>query len=142
MTKVVINTGLFPTYSDSNFMYDEPINQNEYKIEDYSFHQAAHLGWGNAFVLGESEDAYLHFVGLEVFDRYEDATKGQKVSIFGGEIVVRDDLTGNPSGRRGGLILYFNNENGPDLRLKILQHKGQTYAEFSFWDGKKPEIVD
>lgn len=91
-----------------------------------------------SFIIGE--DDHLHFIGLEIFSRREDAVSGQKVSVFGDEIIVSEDLTGNPSRRRDAVSLYFASECGVPVRLNIIQHKGTTYAKFEVWDGKKPKI--
>ena len=90
-----------------------------------------------SFTLGG--ESYLHFAGLEVFDRHEDADTGQHVSIFGDEITVTDDMTGNPSSRRDGVCLYFYSELGSNIKMKLSQHKGETRVDFDVWDGNKPK---
>lgn len=94
----------------------------------------------NPFVLGG--DDYLHFMGLEIFERLEDAETGQHITVFGDEITVSDDITGNPSSRRDAVSLYFCSELGPHVRMDIIQHKGQTLVQFQNWDGKKPEVKE
>lgn len=137
MTKFSINTGLHDNY----FGFDIPIVDDwnireKQKINNYSFFKDNMAD--PQFVIGESENSYSHLIGLEIFNRREDANKGQRISIFGGHITVTDDISGNPSLRRGSVILYFYNENEPPFKIHIIQHKGQTLAEFCPWDGELP----
>lgn len=128
MTKFTIKTGL-SNESISFFEYADCKGDTVPSIQGNPNYAS--------FTLGGSD--YLHFVGLEVFDRREDANTGQHVSIFGDEITVTDDLTGNPSSRRDGVCLYFYSELGPNIKMKLSQHKGETLVDFDLWDGKKPE---
>ena len=137
MTKMYLKTGL----STSEYVksFSEPEHQL-YK-KNYSYYDVSRNREYESFVIGGEGDAYLHFAGLIAFDRKEDANKGHKVSIFGDEIIVADNINGCPSDRRDGVSLYFYSENGPDIKLNIIQHKGQTLAEFELWDGNKPKIA-
>lgn len=129
MTKFSINTGLFESYYDGD--------NYEYDVDDLLGSVADEPGYPT-FIIGD--DNYLHFAGLELFDRREDAKKGQRIAIFGDEVIVTDDLTGNPSRRRGGISLYFHSENGTPVKMNVVQHKGQTEVNFEVWDGEKPAI--
>ena len=129
MTKFSINTGLFESYYDGD--------NYEYDVDDLLGSVVDEPGYPT-FIIGD--DNYLHFAGLELFDRREDAKKGQRIAIFGDEVIVTDDLTGNPSRRRGGISLYFHSENGTPVKMNVVQHKGQTEVNFEVWDGEKPAI--
>lgn len=129
MTKFTIDTGLGvflkdDTIWDYNNIPDRITDEENYK----------------SFVIGGECKDYLHFAGLEIFDRNEDRKIGQRVRIFGGEILVTDDVSGNPSPRRDAVSLYFNSENGCPIRMNIIQHKGETIVQYKVWDGKKPTI--
>jgi len=129
MTKFSINTGLFGSHIDTeNWEYEFDCISGSFGVDpDYP-----------TFIIGG--DNYLHFAGLELFDRHEDAKKGRRIAIFGDEVIVTDDLTGNPSRRRGGISLYFHSENGTPVKMNVVQHKGQTEVNFEVWDGEKPAI--
>lgn len=72
-------------------------------------------------------DVFLHHHTVEVFDRREDAARGQHVTVLGGRVGVDDDLTGNPSPRRSGLrIEFFCESCGAEPVLTVAQHKGST----------------
>ena len=69
----------------------------------------------------------LHHYRVEVFDREDDDRFGLHVSIQDGKMSQDQDMTDNPSLRRGGLSVFFWCENCEDLSvLHIAQHKGQT----------------
>lgn len=128
MTKFVINTGLFEPYIDDSYIYEK---------DDLLGSVANDSGYPT-FIIGD--DNSLHFAGLEIFDRHEDSKKGQRIAIFGDEIIVTDDLTGNPSRRRGGISIYFHSENGTPIKMNVVQHKGQTEINFEVWDAERPAI--
>lgn len=74
----------------------------------------------------------LHHDKVEVFECGEDATYGLHVTVKDAQTTVDTDLKGNPSSRRHGLEITFWCEScdaKPVLRL--LQHKGSTYVDFS-----------
>lgn len=49
-------------------------------------------------------------------------------------------LGGNPSARRGGVVISFECERcGPDLELTIAQHKGETELAWRFVDSAGTE---
>ena len=124
MRKMIIKTGLSTSFVD-RWQWVEAFNQTE-SVAVY-----------NSFTLGD--DDYLHFMGLEIFERLEDAETGQHITVFGDEITLSDDISGNPSSRRDAVSLYFCSELGPHVRMDIIQHKGQTLVQFKEWDGKKPK---
>jgi hypothetical protein len=73
----------------------------------------------------------LHHVSVEVFEREEDAMDGVHVQVRGKSVWVNDDLDGNPSPRRHGLLIHFACETCNALSLmQIMQHKGSTYMEW------------
>ena len=93
--------------------FEAPVNDDEYPL------------------LCVCGDSWLHHVGVEIFDRAEDASDGLHVSTTGTSVVVNRALAGNPSDRRDGLIIYFECEVCPARpRLLISQHKGQTFFDF------------
>lgn len=89
-----------------------------------------------SFAIGGDHTNYLHLCGIQVFSRHqEDADHGIKISMFNDDIVITDDITGNPSLRRDAVSLYFNSEGCKPIRMDVIQHKGISYVEFHEWDG-------
>ena len=73
---------------------------------------------------------YLHQNDVEVFNRGEDEPTGLHAIIQGDRVVVNSDITGNPSSRRQGLLIYFRCEGCPAISvMSIVQHKGNTYIK-------------
>ena len=78
----------------------------------------------------------MHISRITIFDRNRE--DGEEVSVCkyekGGHYQISNEInsnTDNPSGRRDGLIIYFNPENGPtELALEIQQHKGLMYLNW------------
>ena len=132
MSKFSIRTGLVRSkdYQDSLEEFDLPSTLKF--VEEAAQYQP--------YVLGGEGEGYLHFAGVRIFDRGEDADKGQQVVVFGDQIDITENIEGNPSARRGAVGLYFYSETGADLIVHFIQHKGQTYVEFYPWDGKKPIV--
>ena len=83
---------------------------------------------------------YLHQGIVEVFDRNEDAAQGMHTVVSRNHTDVEyGPLTGNPSGRRQGLIIAFLCEECGNLSmLEILQHKGETFVR---WGKQIPPAV-
>lgn len=74
---------------------------------------------------------YLHHYRVEVFDREEDHDNGLHTIIEGIRLTTDINLTGNPSKRRHGLLIYFGCENcQTNSVLSIEQHKGNSYFDF------------
>jgi hypothetical protein len=88
-------------------------------------------------------DENCHLYKVEVFDRAEDDTHGTHTTVAG-ELVTQDrDMSGNPSGRRTGVVLHFWSEvnEAPEDKfvMCIFQHKGGEYIQFktlSEYEGK------
>lgn len=76
---------------------------------------------------------YTHQRKVEIFNRSEDAEAGTHVSVEGDEVIVNRDISGNPSGRRHGLIIYFECETcSSNVKMEIYQHKGNTFMAMDF----------
>jgi hypothetical protein len=79
----------------------------------------------------------LHHDGIRYFTRCEDDEDVQVVMVGGYEEDVRvttrpNSGSGNPSGRRSGMVVQFYCEVCPVLSsLAIYQHKGTTYIEWT-----------
>jgi hypothetical protein len=81
---------------------------------------------------------YLHQCGVNVFNRSgEDSTEGIRATVDS-DVTISSDVSkaaGNPSNRRGGLVIKFDCERCSDhgrvdYELVIEQHKGN---EFTYW---------
>jgi hypothetical protein len=77
---------------------------------------------------------YLHHTEVDVFQRTEDALRGQHTHVpdgVDGVVIVRQDLDGNPSPRRHGLRVELWCElcHGRSS-LCLVQHKGGTYLHW------------
>ena len=70
---------------------------------------------------------YLQHSMVHVFNRREDSKTGQHFKIIGESVVLDDEMLGNPSNRREGLMIHFNCE-GCDaaIFMSISQEKGRT----------------
>jgi hypothetical protein len=80
---------------------------------------------------------YLHQGRTEVFNRSEDASEGTHVIVDGDKVQMDRDLTGNPSGRRHGLTIYFSCETcSANVQMHIYQHKGNTFVGMDYQDGE------
>lgn len=82
------------------------------------------------------QSTYTRVVGFEYFERVEDAESGLHVDVWRSKAYFDTDLDGNPSSRRGAVIIRFECEscisNGDKFihQLKLIQHKGQTFIEW------------
>jgi hypothetical protein len=74
----------------------------------------------------------LHHDSVDVYMRVEDAAKGVHVRCKSGKgVAIINDLSGNPSSRRGGIVIGFWCENcGERSRLSIAQHKGHETVAY------------
>jgi hypothetical protein len=73
----------------------------------------------------------LHHVGIEIFEREEDAIVGVHVQVEDKAVRIDDDLTGNPSARRDGMLIRFTCETCDATPiLQMSQHKGSKYVEW------------
>lgn len=79
---------------------------------------------------------YLHHTTVEVYNRNEDGTHGQRTVVEEGVnnyglTRVDNNVNGNPSPRRHGLVVNFYCEECEALpKLLIWQHKGSTGMVF------------
>ena len=94
----------------------------------------ATLPFGNDLIrLIRLSKAYgLHHDSVDVYMRVEDAAKGVHVRCKSGKgVAIINDLSGNPSSRRGGIVIGFWCENcGERSRLSIAQHKGHETVAY------------
>ncbi len=79
---------------------------------------------------------YLHQSTVLVYNRREDEDKVTRTIINQGAIsstTIDNDTSGNPSRRRHALTVFFECEfcQHADLQLHILQHKGNTFVQWS-----------
>lgn len=77
---------------------------------------------------------YLHHVAVDFYARGEDDKTGVHTrAIDTGLTMVDGEMSGNPSDRRGGMVIKFECEHCPGFKpLHIFQHKGITFVE---WGG-------
>jgi hypothetical protein len=77
---------------------------------------------------------YLHHKNVIVYNRdHEDSNHGLVVHSMDGSITIDDDLNGNPSGRRNGVLIYLECENcGNTYKLALYKHKGVTYLHWVY----------
>jgi hypothetical protein len=103
---------------------------------DYA-HQEADGGYECAIKCPKCGEAIssLHHETVKVFNRdSEDKVTGLYTEIRGTKVETRRCLpAGNPSSRRGGVVINFSCEQcGPNVgNLCVAQHKGST---FLYWE--------
>ena len=75
---------------------------------------------------------YLHHGNVEVYTRDREDGPSQKVLVSNGRVIPAIENVGgqNPSGRRGGIRVYFTCENGCKSALCIVQYKGETFLSW------------
>ncbi len=78
------------------------------------------------------DNDYLHHKDVVIYNRVqEDSTQGLAVHVTLDSVITDDNLTGNPSARRNGLVIYFECENcGNTYTLALSQHKGTTHLHW------------
>ena len=82
----------------------------------------------------------LHHYRVEYFDREQDDHFGLHVSIQNGKVTQDQDMTDNPSTRRGGLSIFFWCESCNEMPvLRIAQHKGQTEVKMTVSQETSPK---
>jgi hypothetical protein len=81
---------------------------------------------------------YLHHGRVTVYDRAEDAPRVTKIEVRDHSAMINkvdNDISGNPSYRRGGLAIQFSCEQcDTTSELIISQHKGQSIIS---WRGQE-----
>jgi len=88
-------------------------------------------------------ESYLHHIETNVYERGEDDKTGVHIKIRKSKVIVDNNMDGNPSRRRHGMIIGFycehcNNDKRTDLIMfSISQHKGQTFIEIE----NSPEVI-
>ena len=103
---------------------------------DYA-HQEPDAGYECAIGCPKCGEAFgsLHHETVKVFNHdSEDEMTGAYTEIRGTKVETRRNLpAGNPSNRRGGVVINFSCEQcGPNVgSLCIAQHKGAT---FTYWE--------
>ncbi|WP_248160000.1 hypothetical protein [Roseibium sediminicola] len=79
----------------------------------------------------------LHQIQVEAFERNEDAETGTHVLITGDNVHINQEIDGNPSPRRQGLLVRFRCEMcSASIRLKMYQHKGSTIMGMEYENTK------
>jgi hypothetical protein len=79
----------------------------------------------------------LHHFKIDIYEREEDARSGHHTQVSGFRTVIDQDMSGNPSSRRDGLVIRFWCENCETVKaLTITQHKGDT--QLAFMDTYEP----
>lgn len=86
------------------------------------------------------DDHYLHQGIIEAYNRTEDADTVRCVVVDGSSVFseeIPSEHSNNPSDRRHGCIIHFECEHCPnlDLKLRIYQHKGNTFMDWVYDDG-------
>lgn len=90
----------------------------------------------NKVISGELEcpscgSRYLSHKKIKIFERKEDEELGLHIEVEGMSVSADQDLFGNPSSRRNGLMIQFQCEEcGGDPVMLISQHKGNTVINF------------
>ena len=119
--------------------YREMISHHEYKpvqIED------------DLLQCPRCKELYLHHCGISLYDREEDADyvmktyvpvkfdgwtpkKSEKNSVDLAVSHIKAEASGNPSDRRGGVVIHFFCECcGDGIDLTIAQSKGHSWVEW------------
>jgi DNA-directed RNA polymerase subunit RPC12/RpoP len=77
-------------------------------------------------------NGYLHHRDVVIYNREkEDSDQGLAVEVTPEAVTTSDNLIGNPSARRNGLMIYFECENCSNrYELALHQHKGRTYLHW------------
>jgi len=79
----------------------------------------------------------LHHVRIAAFERAEDSETGIHVEVASENVTVDQNLSGNPSGRRHGLVIKFDCEGcSADIEMHIYQHKGSTFLGMNYTDSQ------
>jgi hypothetical protein len=78
------------------------------------------------------DDDYLHHNDVAIYNRAgEDSNHGLAIYAKSDSVTINDDMAGNPSGRRNGLMIHFECENcSRTSKLALYQHKGVTYLHW------------
>lgn len=102
------------------------------------------LDYDDAYICPVCGGHYLHHTGVELFARKEDSSAGCHVTVVGNgkysggdsdimNVVEDSNLSGNPSGRRGGIAIHFECEDcGSTPTYHFAQHKGCTFGGWAF----------
>lgn len=82
---------------------------------------------------------HLHHVLVDVFARHqEDSETGLHVVVGSVDLIVDQQMTDNPSPRRGGLTVQFSCEDCEvTTLLHVFQHKGSTMLRQLQEDGSQ-----
>jgi len=85
-------------------------------------------------------ESYLHHEEVEVFEREEGRKNVLHVSVKDGGIEVDDDMEGNPSSARGGVLIHFWCEIcHAKTVLSFSQHKGATHVGLGYTSEEEDE---
>jgi len=90
----------------------------------------------NALICSNCNSEYLHHQEVRIFERQEGVEGGLRVSVNDLGAYIDNSLTGNPSERRGGIVIQFRCENcGCCSELRIAQHEGLSLVKMVGDDG-------
>jgi uncharacterized protein YbaR (Trm112 family) len=94
----------------------------------------------NALCCPHCKGNYLHQRTVLVYDRQEDAERVRRTIVTSGAVSSTDidnNSSGNPSSRRHAVTIFFECEfcQRDDLKLHFIQHKGNTFVQWSDPDG-------
>lgn len=89
------------------------------------------FGLGHALLCPACGGNYLSHGEVQVFTRDdEDSETGLFVAVEGLSFTADRDISGTPSQRRDGIVIFFSCEQCDAAPvMKIRQHKGQTLIE-------------
>ena len=74
---------------------------------------------------------YLHHKDVVIYNRTEDSAEGLAVHVTPEVVTTGNNLSGNPSARRSGLVIHFECENCSNTyELALAQHKGTTHLHW------------
>lgn len=89
------------------------------------------VGYGSELLCPACGGNYLRHGRIHVYDRSEDSRTGVHVTVSGSAVNMNSDMSGNPSGRREGLLIeFFCEQCEAQPVLQIAQHKGLTLVDF------------
>jgi hypothetical protein len=94
----------------------------------------------NALECPGCDQPNLHQRKVSTFWRVEDAERGIRVVSQFVHTLVDEEMHGNPSLRRDGILIDFDCEHcDAEPRLSIVQHKGITLVQ---WESMRRTIQD
>jgi hypothetical protein len=90
------------------------------------------------------DGTYLHHKEIEIFNRIEDASIGLHVTVEHDCVNLDQSMVNNPSLRRTGFLIYFwceTCETEQEPVLSVVQHKGQTFLQWTTSDSENKALL-